>query len=64
MLLVSVDMYTSKKVVVSSGRSMYMSQQQNELKENNNDFGYLFDVKISWIFFSKHERKQAATPPC
>ena len=24
---------------------------ENELKENNNGFGYLFDLKISWIFF-------------
>ena len=24
---------------------------KNELKENNNAFGYLFDVNISWIFF-------------
>ena len=29
---------------------MYESAE-NELKENNNGFGYLFDVKISWIFF-------------
>ena len=35
MLLVSVDKYPSKKVIVSSGLSAYMSQQKNELKENN-----------------------------
>ena len=32
---------------------------KNELKENNNGLGYLFDVDISWIFF----KTQAATPP-
>ena len=51
MLLVSVDKYPSKKVIVSSDLSACMSQQKNELKENNNSFGYLFDVNISWIFF-------------
>ena len=50
MLLVSVDKYPSKKVIVSSDLSACMSQQK-ELKENNNSFGYLFDVNISWIFF-------------
>ena len=35
MLLVSVDKYSSKKVIVSSGLSACMSQQKNELKENN-----------------------------
>ena len=29
---------------------MYESAE-NELKENNKGFCYLFDVKISWIFF-------------
>ena len=41
---------------------MYESAE-NELKENINGFGYSFDVNISWIIFSKHEPKQAATPP-
>ena len=50
-LLVSVDKYPSEKVIVSSGLSASMSQQKNELKENNNGFGYLFHVIISWIFF-------------
>ena len=35
MLLVSVDKYSLKKVIVSSGLSACMSQQKNELKENN-----------------------------
>ena len=61
MLLVSADKYTSKKVVVSSSVN---ESVENELKENNNGFGYLFDVKICWIFFQKHAHKQAATPPC
>ena len=51
MLLVSVDKYPSKKVIVSAGLSACMSQQKNELKEDNNGFGYLFDVNISWIYF-------------
>ena len=38
MLLVSVDKYPSKKVIVSSGLSACMSQQNNELKENNSGF--------------------------
>ena len=29
---------------------MYESVE-NELKEDNNGFGYLIDVNISWIFF-------------
>ena len=40
---------------------MYESAK-NELKENNNGFGYLFDVNISWIFFKTCDT-QAATPP-
>ena len=51
MLLVSVDKYPSKKVIVSYGLSACTSQQKNELKENNSGFGYLVDVNISWIFF-------------
>ena len=51
MLLVSVDKYPSKKVIVSSDLSALYESAKNELKENNNGFGYLFDVNISWIFF-------------
>ena len=36
---------------------------ENELKEHNNSFGYLFDMRIIAGYFTKHERKQAATPP-
>ena len=48
MLLVSVDKYPSKRVVVSFWE---YESAENELKENNNSFGYLFDVNSSWIFF-------------
>ena len=50
MLLLSVDKYPSKKVIVSSGLSVCMSQQKISLKKTNG-LGYLIDVNISWIFF-------------
>ena len=36
---------------------------ENELKENNDSFDYLFDVIISWIFSQNVNVNKAATPP-
>ena len=63
MLLVSVDKYPSKEVIVSSGSVCVHESAKNELKEDNNGFGYLFDVIINWIFYKNMNVTEAATPP-
>ena len=51
MLLVSVDKYSSKKVIVSSGLSPCMSQQTNELKENNKVLIIYLMLTLAGYFF-------------
>ena len=51
MLLVSVDKYSSKKVIVSSSLSACMSQQKNELKENNKGLVIYLMLTLAGYFF-------------
>ena len=63
MLLVSVDKYPSKKVIVSSDLSKCVSQQKNELKENN--MGLVIYLMLTLAgYFSKHERNISCNPSC
>ena len=63
MLLVSVDKYSSKEVIVSSGLSACMSQQKNELKENNKVLVIYLMLTLAGYFFQNMSVTQAATPP-
>ena len=51
MLLVSVDKYSSKKVIVSSRLSACMSQQKNELKAKNKVLVIYLMLTLAGYFF-------------
>ena len=63
MLLVSVDKYPSKKVIVSSGLSAGMSQQKMICKKTITVL-VIYLMLTSAGYFSKHERNTSCHPSC
>ena len=61
--LLSVDKYPSKKVIVSSGLSVCMSQQKMSLKKTITVWVIYLMLTLAG-YFSKHARNTSCHPFC